>query len=107
MSLSPIKPITIKSIKVAYLTTKVDNYKNETSYFKLSSKDIDGKLGKLKIDGYKLPWFTTEEGKYLLKVKSKNVNISDLEKMKTYIVDISFKYYKIDNTEGYYISLIV
>jgi hypothetical protein len=27
--------------------------------------------------------------------------------MKTYIVDISFKYYKIDNNEGYYISLII
>lgn len=108
MSLSPVnKPIIIKGIKLAYLNTKVDNYKNELSYFKISSKDIDGKLSKLNIEGYKLPWFTSEEGKYILKVKHKYVSIPDLEKMKKYVTDISFKYYKMDNNEGYYIVLIV
>ena len=34
MSLSPVKPITIKGIKLAYLNTKTDNYKNDISYFK-------------------------------------------------------------------------
>ena len=106
MSLSPVKPIVIKGIKLAYLNTKTDSYKNDITYFKISSKDIDGKLSKLNVDGYKLPWFKTEDGKYTIKTKSKHVNIKDLERMKVYFVNISFMYYSISGNEGYYIKAI-
>ena len=73
---------------------------------KFSSKDIDGKLSKLNVDGYKLPWFKTEDGKYTLKVKSKSVNIKDLAKMKVNIANLSFMYYSINGNEGYYIKAV-
>ena len=106
MSLSPVKPTLIKGIRVSYLSTKSDNYKNDIIYFKISSKDIDGKLGKFNVDGYKLPWFKTEEGKYILKVKSKSVRIPELEKMKIYFVNIGLMYYSIAGNEGYYVKML-
>ena len=71
MSHSPVKPIAIKGVKVAYVTTKTDLYKNENSYFEISKKDIDIKFNKVSVDGYKLPWFAGDNGKYILKVKFK------------------------------------
>ena len=106
MNLSPVKPITIKGIELAYLNTKTDNYKNDISYFKISSTDIDGKLSKLYVDGYKLPWFKTEDGKYTLKVKSKNVNIPELTKMKVYFTNLSFLFYSINDNEGYFVKAV-
>ena len=106
MSLSPIKPMVFYKIKVAYLSTKTDNYDNDITYFKISTKDIEGKLSKLKMDGYKLPWFKTADGKYTLKVKTKYVNVPDLEKMKVYSLNISFMYYSIDGKDGYYVKSI-
>ena len=96
MSLSPVKPIIIKGIKLAYLNTKTDNYKNDISYFKISSKDIDGKLSKLCVDGYKLPWFKTEDGKYTLKVKSKNASIPELTKMKVYLQISVYNFFRVE-----------
>ena len=56
MSVSPNnRPIVIKGVKLTYLTTKTDAYKNENVYFKLSKKDIETKFSKLNIEGYKLP----------------------------------------------------
>ena len=51
MSQSPVKPITMKSVKLTYMATKTDIYKNENSYFKFSKKDID-KFNKIVVDGY-------------------------------------------------------
>ena len=64
-------PIVIKGVKVTYMTTKTDLYKNEYSYCKISEKDIDTKFNKVSVDGYKLPWFAGDNGKYILKVKFK------------------------------------
>jgi hypothetical protein len=106
MSLSPVKPVTVKGVKLTYLTTKTDMYKNENCYFKVSKKDIETKFNKLHVEGYKLPWFEGNDGKYLLKAKFKNVKLNDFIKQNIYITNISFKYYKVDDNEGYYISEI-
>ena len=106
MSPSPVKPIVIKNVKVTYITTKTDLYKNENSYFKISKKDIDAKFNKVSVDGFKLPWFAGDDGKYILKVKFKNVKLPDMIKENMYVTNISFKYYNIDNNEGYYVNTI-
>jgi hypothetical protein len=81
-------------------------YKNENSYFKISKKDIDAKFNKVSVDGFKLPWFAGDDGKYILKVKFKNVKLPDMIKENMYVTNISFKYYNIDNNEGYYVNTI-
>jgi hypothetical protein len=100
MSHSPVKPIVIKGVKVTYMTTKTDLYKNENSYFKISKKDIDTKFNKVAVDGYKLPRFAGDNGKYILKVKFKNVKLPDMIKENMYIANISFKHHNIDDNEG-------
>ena len=107
MSVSPNnRPILIKGVKLTYLTTKTDSYNNENVYFKVSKKDIETKLNKLNVEGYKLPWFEGNDGKFLMKAKYKNVKLPDFIKQNIYITNISFKYYNIDGNEGYYISSI-
>ena len=107
MSLSPAsRPVVIKGVKVEYMTTKTDIYKNENSYFKIGRKDVEGKLNRLVIDGYKLPWFESGDGKYILKVKFKNVKITDMMKQNKYAANISFKHYNTDDNEGYYVNEI-
>ena len=68
----------IKNVKVRYLTTKMDKYDNEIIWFKIDKTSID-KLAVLNKVGFKLPYFETDDGKTLLKVKSKNVNIDDIK----------------------------
>ena len=104
MSISPDRPILIKGVKAQYMNTKTDIYKSEISYFKINGKDIEGKLSKLNLEGFKLPWFKTDDGKYIIKVKSKNVKVTSLEKLDMYVVNISLKYYEMDDKEGYYIN---
>ncbi len=95
----------IKNLKIEYITQKVDNYNNETTYFKILDKHIDNQFAIVNKDGYKLPYFKSNDDKnYLLKVKSKYVKIEDLNKDMTYIVDLELKYYKMGDAEGYYIS---
>ncbi len=95
----------IKNLKIEYITQKVDNYNNETTYFKIIDKHIDNKFAVVNKDGYKLPYFkSNDERNYLLKVKSKYVKIEDLNKDMTYIVDLDLKYYKMNGVEGYYVS---
>ena len=107
MSLSPSnKPIVIKGVKLKYLTTKTDMYKNENVYFKVSGKDVQNKFNKLNAEEYKVPWFEGNDGKYLLKVKLKYVKLEDMIKQNIYLTNISFKYYNIDEIEGYYINSI-
>ena len=80
MSLSPTKPIVIKGVKLTFLSTKTDIYKNENCFFKIRSKDIESKLSKLNVEGYKMPWFEGKDGKFLLKAKLK---------MSTYLISFN------------------
>lgn len=53
--------------------------------------------------GFKLPYFETNDGKLLLKVKSKNVKINELKKDEPITCEVHFKHYKMEDFEGYYV----
>ena len=95
--------IVVKNVKLKFISNKTDNYDNEITWFKIDKNSI-GKFSVLKKDGYKLPYFESNDGKILLKVKSKNVKIDELKNDIVIICDIGFKYYKIGDYEGYYVS---
>jgi len=100
--------VVVKNVRVEYLSTKQDKYDNETSYFKIKDKNIDQKFGTIIKEGYNLPWFKSENGQTILKVKSKYVKLKDkeLKKEELVVVDITFKYYKVNGTEGFYICVL-
>ena len=64
----------IKNVKVRYLTTKMDKYDNEIIWFKIDKTSI-GKLFVINEVDFKLPYFETDDGKILLKVKSKMLKL--------------------------------
>ena len=96
--------ILIKNCKVEFVTTKTDNYDNDISYFKLLDKNIDQKYSALMKNDFKLPWFKTDKQTNILKVKPKYINKNEFVKDNTYLVDITFKYYKYNDVEGFYVS---
>ena len=49
--------ITIKKIRVEYLSTKQDKYNQDVSYFKIKDFDIDTRFGIIKREGYIVPMF--------------------------------------------------
>ena len=99
--------IVVTNCKVEFLTTKTDNYDNDITYFKLVDKSIETKYVSVMKPDLKLPWFKTDKQTNILKVKPKYVNKNDLTKDITYLVDITFKYYKYNDMEGYYVSQLV
>ena len=94
----------IKNCKVDFVTTKTDNYNNDISYFKLVDKNIDQKYSTVIKPDLKLPWFKTDKQANILKVKPKYITTKEFVKDNTYLVDITFKYYKYNDVEGYYVS---
>jgi hypothetical protein len=99
--------VLIKSLKVEYISTKIDAYDNELCYFKFRDKTIDSKLAVLIKEGFKYPWFKTDKGQTILKIKKKYMKLKETNKEEVVIVDLSFKYYKINDKEGYYVSGLV
>ena len=99
--------IVIKNVRVVYITTKCDRYNNELAYFKIKDKNIEQKFSTIIKDGFNLPWFKSDKGQYILKVKSKYIKLNDPKKDVPIIVDLEFKYYKMNDIEGFYISSLV
>lgn len=97
--------IGIKTVKVEYISTKTDKYDNEIIYFKLKDK-VDLKFANLMKPSYILPWFKSDKGHYILKVKTKYCKMKELKKEETALVDVIFKYYKMNDIQGYYVSSI-
>ena len=58
-------------------------------------------------EGFKYPWFRTDKGQTVFKIKKKYMKLKETNKEEIVIVDVSFKYYKMNGNEGYYISSIV
>lgn len=96
--------VTIKNVKLEYLTTKNDKYENEISYFKIKDKNIDQKITPLNKEGYKQPYFRTDKGSYILKVKTKYLKLKELKKDETVSADITFNPYEMDINKGYYVK---
>ena len=98
--------IVIKNIRVEYIATKTDSYNNELSYFKIKDRNIEQKFKQIIKDNHKLPWFKTDKGQNILKVKQKYIKLKELTKDKEMVVDMNFKYYEINDIQGYYVSLV-
>ena len=96
--------VVIKNVKVEYITTKTDAFDNELCYFKLKDKNTETKFAALIKDNFRLPWFKSDKGYYLLKVKSKYNKAKQLHKEEVVLVDLVFKYYKMNDYEGVYVS---
>lgn len=93
----------IKNVKVRFLSSKTDKYDNEIIWFRIDKNSIS-KLSSLNKVGFNLPYFETNDGKTLLKVKSKYVKINDLKNDIVISCDLSFKYYKMNDVQGYYVN---
>ena len=96
--------IVIKHARVEYITTKTDAFENEISYFKLKDKNIELKFAAIMKTDFRLPFFKSDKGYYLLKVKTKYNKLKTMNKDETVLVDVSFKYYKMNESEGFYVN---
>ena len=99
--------VVIKNVRVEYLSTKKDKYNNEINYFKIRDKSIDQKFSAVAQDGFNLPWFKTDKGHTLLKVKSKYVKVKSLNKDDIVVAEIVFTQYNMNGIDGFYVSRIV
>ena len=88
------------------MITKPDAYDNEVCYFKIIEKNIDQKFAVLIKDDLKSPWWKTDEGQTILKVKPKYMKLKEAKKEEVIVVDISFKYYKMNDVKGYYVCAL-
>ena len=95
--------IVIKSVRVEYLATKRDKFDNDITYFKIKDKNIEQRFVLIIKEGHNSPWFKSENGQTILKVKSKYVKLKEPKKEEVVVVDIAFNYYKMNSTEGFYV----
>ena len=109
--------ITVNALETEYLSTKKDKFDNEIAYFKIIDSQFRHRLKPLfdvndKENGtLKLPLWLTEQEDYILKVKSKWMNVSDdLIQQDLYLLNIDFTSYtlEVDDTttiKGYYAKI--
>ncbi len=97
--------VIIKGLKLEFLATKVDNYNNEVSYFKIMNKNVNEVFNTVNKENYTLPYFmSSNDNNYILKVKTKYMKLGELNKDMLYFCDAALKYYKMGNVQGYYVS---
>jgi hypothetical protein len=98
--------ITINELLVEYLSTKVDKFNNEISYFKIVDSAFRIKLKplfSLNDDGnLKLPiWTTEDKNEQILKVKDRWIgSLKELNKKELYNIDIDFEHYTMETDNG-------
>lgn len=103
-----VETICIKELKVKFISSKVDNYDNMISYFKIDDPGVKKKLklvNKLSESLYK-PFWITDKKEMMFKVKTSNIKRKDLIKSNDYICDIDLMPYYVEKTanelKGYY-----
>ncbi len=99
--------IIIKNVKVEYMATKTDTYDNELCYFKLIDKNTDQKFESVIKENFKNPWFLSDNGTKILKVKNIYIKLKELHKDDVTLVNISFKFYKMGDVEGVYVNSLI
>ena len=95
-------PIEIKNIKVTYISTKTDKFNNTRCYFNVSDSKTKKRLTPIlsqTCEECRLPLWKTEDGQYMLKVKSKFAP-QMLECQSEHSVKLLFKYYCMENDDG-------
>lgn len=65
--------VIIKCVRLEFITTKLDHYNNEITYFKIKDKNMDQKFKPIMKEGFKLPWFKTDKNQNIMKVKNKYI----------------------------------
>ena len=98
--------VVIKNVRVEYISTKTDKYDNELIYFKIKDKNIELKFANIVKDGFHVPWFKSDKGQHILKVKPKYAKLKELAKDIVILTDITFNYYKMNDIQGFYVCSI-
>ena len=92
----------VNGLLTEYLSTKIDKYDNEISYFKLIDKNLKNKMSAIlsqQSDECKVPFWKTEDHEYILKVKKRHTpkNIFDVNDIVT--VNMTFKHYCMETND--------
>ena len=103
----------VNGLTTEYLSSKTDNYDNEISYFKVIDKNYENKMSGIlsqSSDECKMPFWKTEDGEYILKVKNKYCPKTVLDVNDIVTLNMTFKYYcmnKEDDSllQGYYAKI--
>ena len=93
----------VNGLTTEYLSSKKDNYDNEISYFKIIDKNIKNKMSSIlsqSCDECKMPFWKTEDGEYILKVKNKYCPKTVLDVNDIVTLNMKFKYYCMNKEDG-------
>ena len=98
----PTNTFDVNGLLAEYLSTKTDKYDNEISYFKLIDKNFKNKMSNILkeiCDEIKMPFWKTDEGDKILKVKKRHTpkNILDVNDIVT--VNMTFKHYCMETND--------
>ena len=104
----------VNSLLCEYLTTKVDKYDNEISYYKIVDDTFKIKMKNIlkeQCDGCLMPFWKTDDQEIILKVKTKNIiPDKDLKNNDITTLNMTFKYYCMQKDDkllqGYFIKII-
>ena len=89
----------VNGLVTEYLSTKNDNY----LYFKMIDKNIKNKMSGIlsqSCDECKMPFWKTEDGEYILKVKNKYCPKTVLDVNDIVTLNMTFKYYCMNKEDG-------
>ena len=103
------KTIKIESFDVEFISRKMNDYKQMMFYFKLVDKDLKKKLKPLrKLTDCLLPFWETDKGEYLMKVKEQHVSHPQPNKNELYHARLEFKLFDFTvngGNKGYFVKI--
>ena len=94
--------IVIPDINVKYISSKTDKFNDNNCYYEITDRNHKSKLKHMLAQlcpECKLPLWETDDGEYMIKVKSKYAPNVDIP-TKDLVVQIVFKYYCMDVMDG-------
>ena len=103
----------VNGLTTEYLSTKTDKYDNEVSYYKIIDKNYKNKMSAIlsqQCDECKMPFWKTEDGEYILKVKKRHTPKTTLDVNDIVTVNLMFKHYCMETNDdkllqGYYVKI--
>ena len=103
----------VNDLLCEYLTTKVDKYDNEISYYKIVDDTFKIKMKNIlkeQCEECKMPFWRTDDQDIILKIKTKNIiPEKDLKNNDIVSLNMTFKYYCMQKDDkllqGYFIKI--
>ena len=103
----------VNDLLCEYLSTKVDKYDNEISYYKIIDDTFKIKMKNIlkeQCEECKMPFWKTDDQEIILKVKTKNIiPEKDLKNNDIVSLNMTFKYYCMQKDDkllqGYFIKI--